>query len=279
MNAANDSKIATNKKQIILHFAFVIISFILIISILFFLFSKYSGAWLVSKGKWTDAIYNVGRIDYSYEINNENVNTEVQDFTATVPIIGGVKINDSYSVSSTDSNYQVYSEENFNEGVTLAHIIITNKSDFKINVTTSFTFDNLFDSSIPKDIFYLVLPQGSAIDTTNHTVTLSDYTVTYKNYIKSCMSDYSTYDLMKSSLSTYYTNNPTLKTQNYTLAAPNNITDTQLEFNILFWSEYNENLPFVTGTGSSETLDSENSTVDALTGQFKFKMDILQNNS
>lgn len=252
---------------------------VVILAVVVYLLLDKTAAWLNDRGQWTDSSYTVGRIDYSYELNNTNIDTLHQDINGVVPIIGGVKINDSAEVEETAVNYQKYAEENFNEGVTLAHIKIINKSDFALSLNINFDFQNMFDSQLSQNIFYLIVPQTADVNVGDKTITLQgQQPVSYKAYVKSCMESYSTYDDMVSSLQSYYQNNPKLKNDYYSMAKSENKeapeAAAQLNFYILFWSEYNNKLPFVENV---DTLQQPNGTIEGLNGIFNVTMDLQQN--
>lgn len=230
-----------------------------------------SGAWLYDRGQWSDSEYFIGRINYTYEINNAVASTADSEINlvANVPIIGGVKINDTAQADTSDPNYQLYAEENFNEGVTVAHIVIRNKSDFDISGSYKLQFENLF-SDAGNDIFYAVLPVGSTVDTKQKTVN----GVTYKNYIKQIMNQkYSDFDTMAGSLRSYYAGHPELFEGEFSLDnipdSPNNL----IVVDILFWSEYNSSLPFVDDAGKLKPANPN----AALTGDFSLSMELKQN--
>ncbi|MEG0229368.1 MAG: hypothetical protein RR640_02065, partial [Oscillospiraceae bacterium] len=202
--------------------------------------------------------------------NNKNISTEVQpqELIATVPIIGAVKINDSATVDINDVNYQKYAEENFNEGVTVVNITIDNKSDFIISGNYKLIFEGMFESG-GKDIFYLILPQESKLDVNKKTVN----NISYKNHIKSVLgaNGYKTYDDIVSSLNNHYINNPGLKSGEFNMSPNQTDVSNHLTFNILFWSEYNNNLPFV----NDDKLQNAN-PLSNIEGTFKFKFEINQ---
>lgn len=249
---------ADRRKNNIAKIFLAVLATIMIIVMVCLLLLKGSNAFLTDRGKWSESEYTVGRIDYVYNINNQEIELDEngkQILTATVPIIGGVKINDT-----TDN--EKYAEENFNEGVTIAHIVINNKSDFAINGQYSMIFKDMFDSSSAKDIFYLILPQGVPLDTINKTVG----TQTYKTFIKNAMSDHSSYDTMIESLKNHYITNDKLKSDKFNMAKGD-----KLEINILFWSEYDQ-LPFVTNGELNKTANPNSS----ITGTFEFTLEIAQ---
>lgn len=249
---------ADRRKNNIAKIFLAVIATIIIIVMVCLLLLKGSNAFLTDRGKWTESEYTVGRIDYVYNINNQEIELDEkgqQILTATVPIIGGVKINDTVQ-------NEKFAEENFNEGVTVAHIVINNKSDFAINGEYEMIFNDMFDKN-NKDIFYLILPQGSVLDTTNKTVG----GVSYKNYIKNAMeNEYSTYAEMIASLNGYYTKNAGLKKDKFNMQR-----NGKLEFDILFWSEYDQ-LPFVKDGDLIEMADPNSS----IKGTFNFSLEIAQ---
>lgn len=232
-----------------------------------------SGAWLYDKGQWADSEYLVGRINYTYEINNELIqtaNSEIE-LVAGVPLTGGVKINDSASLDPSDLHYQPYAEENFNEGVTVAHLVIRNKSDFDIAGTYRLVFDNMFDSANGQDIFYAILPAGSAVDTSGKTVG----GVSYKDYIKSLMNHrHADYNEMVASLKAYYGANPGLYEQEFTLNTQPDSPGNAIVVDILFWSEYGSRLPFVDASGKLKPADP----AAALSADFSLAIELQQNN-
>lgn len=232
----------------------------------------YSGAWLYDNGRWSDAEYMVGRINYTYEINNEllqTANSEIE-LVAGVPLIGGVKINDSAALAPSDEHYQPYAEENFNEGVTLAHLVIRNKSDFDITGTYKLVFKGMFDDTSGQDIFYAVLPAGTAVDTAGKTVG----GVSYKTYIKQLMNQqHADYEEMVASLKAYYAANEQLYGQDFTLNTLPDSAGNAIVVDILFWSEYDSHLPFVDASGALKPADP----AAALTADFSLAIELQQN--
>ena len=241
-----------------------------------------SGAWLTAEGKWANSTYNLGRIEYRVLLNDVFLNPKdlPQTLEAVVPITGGVKINDSESVPVTAPNYEKFAEENFNEGVTLANICVENDSTFKVKFKYKLNFTDLFDGTTSQDLFYLILPNDCEVDSVAHTVKVGAAApVSYKTYIKNILSangGHANYAQMKTSLSSYYLANPTLKESGFELALPvytDGVINDEAVFNIniLFWSEYDE-LPFVTA-GEYTPLVND---YQILKGKFGISIDIDQ---
>lgn len=269
-----------------LKIALSITAILLVLAIAWLLIFKNSGAWLLDKGEWSNASYTLGYIDYTYEVNNQQVDISGKQgdiqLAATVPLIGGVKLNDQATVTGK-SNYEPYAEENFNEGITVAHIKIVNKSTFAVNMTYELSFENMFDSASPQDLFYLILPQGAVVDTEKKTVQAGGEIKTYKDYITHILNSASTYDGMITELKNYYENGAgaVLKKGEKKLNLPKpgetEQKDTALEFTILFWSEYNDKLPFVeTVNGKEQLMPPSDPAVSNLEGQFTIKISCSQ---
>lgn len=262
------TKAMTKEKK--LKIALFAVAILLLVVIAYLLVMKNGGAWLVDRGEWSNASYTIGRIDYTYELNGAEIPFPVDDtmLSATVPIIGGVKLNDQSGTTGV-ANYEKNANENFNDGVTVAHIEIRNKGDFNITLNYTLVLDKMAEDEInPQDVFCMVLPQGATVDSVNKTIAVKGATaVSYKEYIKEALGNPNGYTEMTAALKKYYSDNPTLKTPSATIINKNEVKET----NILFWCEYNNNLPFVTTIDGKDVLRPSNEAVKPLTATFTVK--------
>lgn len=257
-----------------LKIAFSVTALVLIMAVTLLLVFRNSGAWLLDRGEWTNAVYKVGRIDYTYEINGGLIDLDEETtLTATVPVIGGVKLNDQ-SADPSAPHYEQYAEENFNEGVTLAHIQIVNKSDFAVEFSYSILFQGMFDDNTnPQDLFYLILPSEWSVDTAAKRLTHTDGRVqSYKSYIRSVLPTAVTYDQMVAQLKDYYetgAGNGSKETSQLLKK------DGVLNLNIFIWSEYSQ-LPFVTTSDGEEKLNPADPVHQQLNGAFTMTISVSQ---
>lgn len=246
------------------------VAILLLVVTAYLLVMKPGGAWLVDRGVWSNANYTLGRIDYTYELNGSDIPFPLngEELMATVPIIGGVKLNDQSDTTGV-ANYEKNAEQNFNDGVTLAHIRVENNGDFDINIGYSFELTGMADGEDPKDVFCLILPQGATVDTQNKTVTVKDGTaVSYKSYVKAALGAPSDYTQMTAALKNYYATNKELKNPSPVQIKKGKV----IEADILFWCEYNINLPFVTTSGEKDdVLRPSSESVKPLTAVFTMK--------
>lgn len=243
---------------------------------------KNSGAWLVDQGEWSNGVYTVGRIDYTYEINGSLIDLEKLpdqlNLAGTVPLIGGVKLNDQQTDTAAP-HYEAHADANFNEGVTLAHITIVNKSDFPVKFRYTLSFQRMADDTPnPQNLFYLVLPKGSAVDSDKKTIALPEAApVTYKTYIKDSLNNPTGYERMLSEFAAYHATEQAKAMKDQTVLLKRGEA---LSLDILFWSEYNSTLPFVTNAGGKDdVLMDAADPISKLDGQFTMTINIAQTDS
>lgn len=275
MEQAKQAVVQGAAKEKKLKIALSIMAILLVLVMAWLLIVKNSGAWLRDQGEWSHARYTVGRIDYIYELNDKAIDLEDNLLQAAVPIIGAVKLNDQ-QMESNAPNYEAYADANFNEGVTVAHIKIVNKSSFPIQLTYELVFEKLFDDAMDsQNVFYLILPQGTAVNTAQKELTLkgANSAQTYKNYIQSIMAGAQSYADMKAALMAYYESTAAQDLKNGVVKM--NREDTWI-IDILFWSEYNTLLPFVTTDSQGAEQLNPDYTPSALQGLFTMKISSAQ---
>ena len=229
-----------------------------------YLFWDKSGAWLRDEGDWVKREYVLGKIDYVLSINETVLDTKDEiEYDAAIPVAGGVKINDT-------ADREPYAEENFNEGVTAAHFKIENTSDIRVNMTVELECTGFADGENGQNLFYMILPEGAVVNREKYTVAIGENEpVSYKTYIKSCLSDLATFEGMKNSLSSYYAANAGLYERSKAFS-PAGGDETLLEFDVLFWSEYDTGeLNGASSDRSASDWKNSNGTVESMSASFK----------
>ncbi len=151
--------------------------------VLFFFGAVNAGttqAWFLDSGQWVEGSYRLGFINYDVAINHTNIGIlrEGQEVEVAVPIIGGVKIDDS---ASDRAKPEPYAEANFDEGATLLSVHFINTGDFPVYLEVEPDFRGL----TAQGILAIPLPDGAMVDGDARTIreNASAAAIGYKKYV------------------------------------------------------------------------------------------------